>query len=118
MQWYFTVLKKYDVFQGRSQRAEYWMFFLFNMIISAILGSIDIVLSHEPELPFGYIYSLVVFIPNIAVIIRRLHDTGRNGWNVFWIFLPIIGWIILFAYFVQDSKPGTNQYGPNPKERF
>jgi uncharacterized membrane protein YhaH (DUF805 family) len=48
--------------------------------------------------------------------IRRLHDTGRSGWWMLISFLPLIGFIVLIIFFVQDSQPGTNQYGPNPKE--
>jgi len=55
-------------------------------------------------------------LPAIAVGVRRLHDTNRSGWWMFISLIPLIGGIVLIVFFAQDSKPGTNQYGPNPKE--
>ena len=63
-----------------------------------------------------WIYALAAFIPNLAVSVRRLHDTGRSGFNLFWMFLPIIGTILLLVYFVTGSNPGDNAYGPEPEK--
>jgi uncharacterized membrane protein YhaH (DUF805 family) len=62
------------------------------------------------------IYGLAVLIPSIAVSVRRLHDTDRSGWWVLIVLVPIVGALVLLYFMVQDSKPGSNQYGPNPKE--
>lgn len=112
MNWYIDVLKKYAVFNGRARRQEYWMFFLFNFIIAVLLGVIDAVLG------IGFLstlYALAVLLPSLGVAIRRLHDTGRSGWWVLISLIPLIGFIILIVFFVQDSQPGTNEYGANPK---
>jgi uncharacterized membrane protein YhaH (DUF805 family) len=58
------------------------------------------------------IYSLAVWVPSIAVAVRRLHDTGRSAWWLLMMLIPIAGWIVLFVYMVQA---GANAYGPNPK---
>lgn len=120
MNWYFEVLKKYAVFGGRARRKEYWYFALFNIIVSIILGVIDGVTgSFSPEAGIGLlggIYSLAVLIPAIAVSVRRLHDTDRSGWWLLIALIPIIGAIVLLVFMVQDSKPGQNQFGSNPKE--
>ena len=93
MQWYLEVMKKYAVFSGRAQRKEYWMFFLFNIIISVaigfVLGFIGGVLGIGTALsnPASIIYSLAVFVPSIAVGVRRMHDLGRSGW---WILFPFV----------------------------
>lgn len=105
--WYVEVLKKYVVFTGRAQRAEFWWFVLINFIIAVVLGWISETLSS--------IYGLAVLLPAIAVSIRRLHDTGKTGWWILLNLLPIIGTIILIIFYVQDSDPGDNEYGPNPK---
>ena len=62
------------------------------------------------------IYILVVLIPGIAVAVRRLHDTYRSGWWLLIGLIPILGTIVLLVFMLQDSKPGENQYGANPKE--
>lgn len=119
MHWYLGVLKKYAVFHGRARRKEYWYFFLFNIIISIVLGVIDgMTGSFSTESGMGLlggIYALAVFIPGIAVSVRRLHDTNRNGWWLLIGLIPLIGAIVLLVFMVQDSQPGENQYGSNPK---
>jgi uncharacterized membrane protein YhaH (DUF805 family) len=61
-----------------------------------------------------FIYALAVLIPTIAISIRRLHDIGKSGWFYLLVFVPIIS-LVLIYFFVLDSQPGENQYGPNPK---
>jgi uncharacterized membrane protein YhaH (DUF805 family) len=107
MNWYLDVLKKYAVFDGRARRQEFWMFALINFVISLIL---NLVLGMV-----GLIYTLAVFLPSIGVGIRRLHDTGRSGWWLLIGLIPVVGFIVLLVFFVQDSQPGDNQYGSNPK---
>ena len=119
MNWYFQVLKKYAVFKGRARRKEYWYFALFNIIVSFVLGVVDVLtgsFSSEDGMGLlGAIYSLAILIPAIAVSVRRLHDTGRSGWWLLIILIPLIGAIILIFFTVQDSKPEENKYGPSPK---
>jgi uncharacterized membrane protein YhaH (DUF805 family) len=114
MKWYLEVLRKYALFSGRSRRKEYWMFFLFNIIISFIMGfvlgiiggmlGIGTALSN----PASVIYGLAVLVPGIAVGVRRMHDSGRSGW---WLLVPFVNLVFLCL----DSDPGDNQFGPNPK---
>lgn len=118
MNWYIKVIKKYAVFNGRARRKEYWMFFLFNIIIASILGLIEVFTGIAPESDQSILvtlYMLAVFLPGLGVGVRRLHDTGQSGWLLLIAFVPIIGAITLLVFMVQDSQPGENQYGPNPK---
>jgi len=125
MQWYLDVLKKYAVFSGRARRKEYWMFVLFNVIISIILSIIDRILgldyaNNSNSGVLSSIYSLAVLIPSIAVGVRRMHDTNRSGWWVLINLIPCIGWIWFIVLAAQEGNAGDNQYGPDPKaaERF
>ncbi|MCD1260777.1 DUF805 domain-containing protein [Paenibacillus athensensis] len=111
MEWYVKVWKNYVGFQGRAQRKEYWMFVLFNIIASIILGIIDGVIGIQL---LSGLYSLAVLLPSLAVAARRLHDTGRSGWWQLLALIPLVGAIILIVFLCQDSEP-DNQYGPNPK---
>jgi uncharacterized membrane protein YhaH (DUF805 family) len=112
MNWYLGVLKKYVDFSGRAQRMEYWMFVLINFLVMIGIAIIDFVLG----LGFlGAIYGLGVLLPSIAVGVRRLHDTNRSGWWLLIGLVPVIGVIVLIVFFVQDSQPGANDFGPNPK---
>lgn len=119
MNWYVEVLKKYTVFEGRASRSEFWYFTLVNMIVFLICGILDQVLFSELNAlvtpVFTSIYFLAILLPAIGVHIRRLHDTGRTGWWLLLNFIPFIGFIVLFIFYVTDSDPGLNKYGPNPK---
>lgn len=113
MDWYMMVLRRYFEFDGRSQRAEYWFFALFNLVIGFILGIVDGVIGTGGLL--GMVYMLAILVPSVAVSIRRLHDTGRSGWWLLVSFVPIVGVIALIIFFVQDSQNGPNAYGADPK---
>ncbi len=111
MSWYLEVLKKYAVFSGRAQRKEYWMFFLFNIIIAVALGVVIGFVQaalHMDLSSISLIYSLAILIPSIAVGVRRMHDTDRSGW---WLIVPIAGFVFLFF----NGHRNGNQYGLDPK---
>jgi uncharacterized membrane protein YhaH (DUF805 family) len=100
---YLNVLKKYTAFDGRAGREEFWLFALVNLIISFVLSFIG---------PLGYLYSLAVLIPCLAVGARRLHDTGRSGWFLLLGFIPLAGPIALIVLMAQAGQLADNAYGP------
>ena len=119
MNWYLSVVKNYVGFSGRARRKEYWMFILVNIIISIVLSIVDRVVFDAGNGGISLLsglYSLGVLLPSLAVSVRRLHDTDRSGWWLLIALIPLIGAIVLLVFCVQDSQPGSNQYGPNPKE--
>ncbi|MBQ9607502.1 MAG: DUF805 domain-containing protein [Lachnospiraceae bacterium] len=105
-----SCFSQYTGFSGRARRSEYWYWYLFT-------GLVSIVLSALAQFTTQYItlLSLAILLPTIAVEIRRLHDIGKSGWFILLNLIPCIGQIILIVFCVQDSQPGENQYGPNPK---
>jgi uncharacterized membrane protein YhaH (DUF805 family) len=119
MNWYLDAWKNYVNFQGRARRKAYWMFVLFNIIALVILSLIEGALGLSGQNGYGILtglYSLAIILPLIALAVRRLHDTGRSGWWILIGLVPLIGPIVLIIFYVTDSQPGANQYGPNPKE--
>lgn len=121
MNWYIKVLKKYAVFSGRARRQEYWMFFLFNFIFGMAASLLDLVIfgaSLAGFSPLYVVYLVAVFVPGLAVAVRRLHDVGKSGWYLLIILIPIVGPIWFLVLTVTDSQPGDNKYGPNPKEEI
>ena len=120
MNWYFDVLKRYAVFRGRARRKEYWMFFLFNVIISFVLMFIDGLIGLTSQSGFGVgplygLYLLALFIPSVAVSVRRLHDTNRSAWWLLIGLVPLLGGLILVILMCFESQPEENRYGPSPK---
>lgn len=166
MKWYILALKKYATFSGRSQRMEYWMFLLFNIIFGIVARVLDSLLGlnwteRSSSGVIALLFNLAMFVPSIAVTVRRFHDIGKSGWTYVWfilggmlavgvyfvyliklvlaaglsaedidasVFMMFItptlvlllalfivgGWMIY--YMAKDSQPGTNKWGPNPKE--
>jgi uncharacterized membrane protein YhaH (DUF805 family) len=110
--WYLGVLKKYADFSGRARRKEFWMFALINFVVMVVLSFVDGMIG-MPVL--GLIYALGVLLPSLAVGARRLHDIGKSGWWQLVGLVPFIGILVLIIFFVLDSNPGDNKYGPNPK---
>ena len=121
MDWYFKVLNNYFVFSGRARRMEYWYFVLFNFLISFALFYVDSLSGFMQQRygimigPLSGLYSLAVLIPYLAVLVRRLHDTGRSAWWLLIYLLPFIGALVIFIFTLLDSEAGSNEYGPNPK---
>jgi len=109
-----SVLTQYAGFSGRARRSEYWWFYLFITIVNIVFGCLSGVA--EAAVFIGLIVSLALLLPTIAVSVRRLHDTNRSGWFMLLGLIPIVGGIILLIFFTQDSKPGPNRFGPNPKD--
>jgi len=113
MNYYLDCLKtKYFCFSGRARRKEYWMFALVNFVITLVLGFID------QKFTGGilqFVYGIAVLLPCLGVCVRRLHDIGKTGWWLLICLVPIVGPIVFLVFMCLDSKPGTNEYGPNPK---
>lgn len=123
----------FATFEGRSRRAEYWMFYLFLQIVSfagfivvMIVGvftgifmgrqsepSVEALIPYFIALGLLVIVGLVLTIPFLAVSARRLHDMGQSG---HWLWLSLVGLSIvpvIMAFF--DSEWGRNRWGDDPK---
>ena len=125
MNYYKKVLRLYATFSGRARRSEYWYFTLFNFLFLLLAVLLDNILGigfnegAGPDIgPFYLIYILAIFIPGLAVTVRRLHDVGKSGWFYLILLIPFIGVIWFFILTLTDSQPGENQYGENPKDLF
>lgn len=113
MHWYISVLKNFGNFNGRARRKEYWMFVLFNFLITLAISLMELALPSMVYL--RVIYGLAVIIPGLSLSIRRLHDIGKSGWYNLVAFIPLIGAIWLLILTCTEGDSGSNQYGPNPK---
>ncbi|MGY6648979.1 DUF805 domain-containing protein [Wenyingzhuangia sp. IMCC45574] len=115
MNWYLKVLKQYADFKGRARRKEYWMFVLFNAIIGWALQGIFLATDIKIFEFASMAYSLALFIPGLAVLVRRLHDIGKSGWMFFIILIPAVGIIWLLVLLCTNGEEGSNDYGQDPK---
>ena len=118
MHWYIDGLKQYAIFSGRARRKEYWFFQLFNCLFVGALLVVDAMTGMKGKASLGLLSGLFVLatlLPSLGVWVRRLHDTNRSGWWTLIGFIPLVGPLIMLVFTLQDSEPGANQYGPNPK---
>lgn len=125
-----TVFRKYAVFRGRSKKGEYWYFWLFNLCLSIVVGSVCSLFfisaieegSEAGIIAAGIIwciyclYLLASLIPSLAVTCRRLHDTNRSGACILFGLLMPIGTIFLITWLCEQSTYGDNAYGPSPAD--
>ena len=114
----------YSKFKGRSRRSEYWWIQLFLVLTNLAVAAIDLALMNGDVDRFianggggivGLIWILVTIVPALAVLVRRLHDTGKTGWWALIGFVPLIGGIVLLVFTVLDSDAGENKFGVSPK---
>jgi uncharacterized membrane protein YhaH (DUF805 family) len=109
--------RNYLNFSGRSNRSEFWYFFLFILLGNFLTNLIDTyIIGYHPE-EMGIIsgiFFLATVIPQLSLTFRRLHDTGKSGW---WFLLSftVIGLIPLFVWWCSTSNPKKNRYGNIPK---
>ncbi len=108
-----TVIGKYADFNGRARRSEYWYWYLAVVGVYVVLFVLSQVSGLLTALLF--LFALAVIIPTLAAGVRRLHDIGKPGVYILFGLIPLVGAILLIVWFAQDSQPGANQYGPNPK---
>ena len=102
--------QKFFIFTNRASRSEYWWFILFY----TIFASIPTFVPNENVVVFGYIMSLLLFIPGIAVTVRRLHDINKSGWFIFISLIPILGSIIVLVMTIEKGTLGKNRFGEYP----
>jgi uncharacterized membrane protein YhaH (DUF805 family) len=110
--WKVVVLERFAQFTGRAGRAEYWWFFLANLIVALVLALLS--RASVIFLILYVIYGVGVLVPSIAVGVRRLHDTDKSGWFMLIALIPFVGYIILLVLLAMEGTPGSNRYGPPP----
>lgn len=108
--------ENYVNFNGRSRRSDYWNVFLWNIIINGVLGLLSLIpVAGVVFSVMAGLFAIASFLPMIALSVRRLQDTGKNGLFYLLNLIPLAGQIVLIVFYCQDSQYGNNEYGKNPK---
>lgn len=129
MEWMLLPYRRYFDFAGRSRRKEYWLFVLFQVLVSlaitAVFGrpsyervGLFVGFSSSLSGPGGIaqnLFGLASFIPGLAVAVRRLHDQDKSGWLLLLVLIPLLGWFALFVLMCLGGTRGANRFGPDPK---
>lgn len=134
MEWMLLPLKRYAQFSGRARRKEFWMFMLFGFLVFVVTMILDSLFGfgttrRHAEVGDGGIAAgfdssgglittvaiLALFLPSLAVEVRRLHDTDRSGWWLLLSLVPLVGTIVLLVFLCLDGSSGPNRFGADPK---
>ena len=106
-----TCFTKYVTFTGRASRPEYWYWCLFSLLGIICTFVIDgLILNDLENTPVNLLFSIITFLPGLAVSVRRLHDVNRSGWWVLLLF-TVIGLILLLYWALRKSDEGENRFG-------
>jgi uncharacterized membrane protein YhaH (DUF805 family) len=109
-----TYWVNYANFKGRTSKRTYWWTILFLVLAGAAISTIfpgHMVGKFEANSAESNLWSLVTFLPSLALLVRRLHDTGRSGHKAWFALLPIVGWIMLLVWVLKPSDAQANSYG-------
>lgn len=106
-----SALKKYATFSGRARRSEFWWAYLASVLLYVAALVVDSIVGTEV---ISIIVLIGLFLPMLAVSVRRLHDTDRSGWWVLIGVIPLVGDILFIVWAASDST-GDNRFGPFPK---
>ena len=123
-----TCLSKAVTWEGRASRSEYWYFYLFFLLCLFVGAMIDGVLGtsftytnpmtgETQSMFYGWVYmltALAFFLPNLAVFVRRLHDTDHSGWWYWFFLVPLIGVIMILIWACTRGTNGSNRFGSDP----
>ncbi|WP_187138745.1 DUF805 domain-containing protein [Oxalobacter paraformigenes] len=107
---YIGSFRNFDDFEGRSSRAEFWIFHLLSLLVQfvfAIIGEFWMI-----GAVLQVVFFVVLIVPSISLVIRRLHDTGTSGWFLLMLFLPLFNFLVLCLLLFYRSDPYDNGYGP------
>ncbi|MDB5678718.1 DUF805 domain-containing protein [Sphingomonas bacterium] len=104
-------------FHGRATRTELFATFAACAVAGALMGAIGSFAGPESNTLQGVATAIVVCLPLIAVMIRRLHDTNRRGISLLYIFMPYAGIVVIGVVLLLNGFAGNNETGPDPRAR-
>lgn len=148
VEWALTPIRKYAQFSGRAPRAEYWWYTLAIIVVAVVISVVEGTLGLSgmigPYGPLSVLFVVALFVPGIAVTVRRLHDTDRSGWWILIALIPycimgfmmgtsaasggatglaslglvsivtLIGGIVILIFMILPGNKGDNRFGPDP----
>ncbi|MFV0553629.1 MAG: DUF805 domain-containing protein [Mangrovibacterium sp.] len=120
--YFLSVLRNnYANFTGRASLKQYWMFVLYLFVAFLLAALLDnlLGLTFSEVAPYGWIYSslgLFTTIPQLGLLVRRLHDVGKSGWYYFIVCIPLVGAILLVVALAKKGDAEENKYGAAPIE--
>ena len=104
----------YATFSTRTGRAEFWYFMLFLFLVNMAAAVVDVVAFGRETGPASILAMVLLLVPELAALFRRLHDRECSGAGVLLLMVPLVGWLLLIALTLRKGTAGPNRYGPPP----
>jgi uncharacterized membrane protein YhaH (DUF805 family) len=108
MRFYKDFWKRAFDFKGITSRRDYWMTLLVNALLMIPLEWITLFTRHSggsvEEFTMGSLFAILLFVPNLAMLIRRLHDINKSGIYLLLGFIPFVGTLIVVIMTLCRSK--------------
>jgi uncharacterized membrane protein YhaH (DUF805 family) len=106
-------------FQGRANRAQYWLAPCLLFPLGFLLGLLAPLFKNSaPAVVLTIFLGLVVLMlwVGLALTVKRWHDRGKSGWMCLISLIPIIGpiWQLVECGFLPGNS-GSNEHGPRPQ---
>jgi uncharacterized membrane protein YhaH (DUF805 family) len=108
-----VVMNNYTNFNGRLGVAEFWWFYLLDILIMLAIFVVGFAFfrTRDGAMVLGGIYALILLLPSLAAEVRRLHDTGLSGWWLLLSLIPYLGGFIILILLMMPSKPTGERFG-------
>ncbi len=117
-----SYFKNYANFHGRTSKTTFWWTVLFLALASALIAAIfpgpveinevaGMTFTTQNESIAQNVWAIATFLPSLALGVRRLQDMGKPGQYLWFVLLPVAGWIMLLVWFLQPGQPGANKDG-------
>ncbi len=120
-----SVLSQFATFTGRASRSDYWWWVLAYVLALFAIGLVDTfviapslgfnITDENAGQPLSMLFVLAMFLPNLAVSVRRLHDLNKSGWWLLLGLLPVVGVLVLLYWIIQRGTEGSNDFGSDPQ---
>lgn len=125
MQILFRPFIDWGVFEGRTARHEFWVFYLFWSIVGFFFGTVmDQIIFNMDSFGLVRVLSFIggvaffyILITKLAIITRRFHDMGRSAWFLLLFLIPLFGNLVILVFMLLPGEKRSNIYGDGPNAR-
>ena len=111
---YRELVENYANGKGRTTTADFW---LTISAMTFVYGLVTFITGLATFIPYGFLYAIslgggvltaltvVLTLPTIMLVARRLRDSNNDPTLMILIFIPILGWLVLLYLLCKRSAP-------------
>lgn len=110
MKEYVNMIKSTFDFEGRSTFNDFWKAQIFSIVVDLLFCMLALPFAGDERLfliaclALSSLYSILIFLPSLSLMVRRLRDAGFSPWLIFVGVIPFFGQVILIVLLCSRSK--------------